>query len=95
MHRLHEPCAAGLVTPPVHSTPSPTRHTPTARPPRQLSLHFFPGEPLLMSAAADNSIKHWVFDSAEAAPRLLRFRAGHHAPPTVIKHYGQVGAGEG
>lgn len=48
-----------------------------------------------MSAASDNSIKHWVFDSAEAAPRLLRFRAGHHAPPTVIKHYGQVGDGEG
>ncbi|GFR50668.1 hypothetical protein Agub_g12918, partial [Astrephomene gubernaculifera] len=56
-----------------------------------LSLHFFPGEPLLMSSAADNSIKHWVFDSADAMPRLLRFRAGHAAPPTTVRHYGQGG----
>lgn len=25
-----------------------------------VALHFFAGEPLLMSAGADNSIKHWV-----------------------------------
>jgi U3 small nucleolar RNA-associated protein 21 len=25
-----------------------------------LSLHFFPGEPRLMSSAADNSVKQWV-----------------------------------
>eukprot|EP00198_Chlamydomonas_reinhardtii_P009303 XP_001698640.1 predicted protein [Chlamydomonas reinhardtii] len=38
----------------------------------QLSLHWFAGEPLLMSSAADNSLKHWVFDTgADAAPRLL------------------------
>ncbi|GIL87705.1 hypothetical protein Vretifemale_15746 [Volvox reticuliferus] len=56
-----------------------------------LSLHFFPGEPLLMSSAADNAVKHWVFDSADAMPRLLRFRAGHGAPPTLIRHYGENG----
>ncbi|GLI63849.1 hypothetical protein VaNZ11_006952 [Volvox africanus] len=56
-----------------------------------LSLHFFPGEPLLMSSAADNAIKHWVFDSADAMPRLLRFRAGHGAPPTLVRHYGEGG----
>ncbi|GLC36521.1 hypothetical protein PLESTM_000455900 [Pleodorina starrii] len=56
-----------------------------------LSLHFFPGEPLLMSSAADNSVKHWVFDSADAMPRMLRFRAGHAAPPTIVRHYGQGG----
>ncbi|GIL66695.1 hypothetical protein Vafri_20180 [Volvox africanus] len=56
-----------------------------------VSLHFFPGEPVLMSAAADNAIKHWVFDSADAMPRLLRFRAGHGAPPTLIRHYGEGG----
>ncbi|EFJ49064.1 hypothetical protein VOLCADRAFT_59899 [Volvox carteri f. nagariensis] len=56
-----------------------------------LSLHFFPGEPLLMSSAADNSVKHWVFDSADAMPRLLRFRAGHGAPPTIVRHYGEGG----
>ncbi|KAG2482597.1 hypothetical protein HYH03_018481 [Edaphochlamys debaryana] len=56
-----------------------------------ISLHFFPGEPLLMSSAADNSLKHWAFDSADAAPRLLRFRAGHSAPPTLVRHYGEGG----
>ena len=63
----------------------------TPPPSSQLSLHFFPGEPVLMSSAADNSIKHWIFDGAEDAGRLLRFRSGHSAPPTCILHYGQVG----
>ncbi|GAX75096.1 hypothetical protein CEUSTIGMA_g2540.t1 [Chlamydomonas eustigma] len=54
-----------------------------------VSLHFFPGEPVLMSTAADNSIKHWIFDGPEESGRLLRFRSGHSAPPTCILHYGQ------
>ena len=53
-----------------------------------VSLHFFPGEPLLMSSARDNSLKHWVFDAADGAARLLRFRSGHAAPPAVVRHYG-------
>ena len=58
----------------------------------QVCLHFFAGEPLLMSSGADNAVKHWVFDnSLDAAPRLLRFRSGHAAPPTVVAHYGEVG----
>ena len=40
---------------------------------RLTSLHFFPGEPRLMSAGADNSIKQWVFDRADGAARLLRY----------------------
>lgn len=52
------------------------------------SLHFFPGEPRLMSSAADNSIKQWLLDSEDGAARLLRFRAGHSAPPAVLRHYG-------
>ncbi len=52
------------------------------------ALHFFPGEPLLMSAGGDNSIKHWLFDAADGAARLLRFRSGHAAPPGVVRHYG-------
>ena len=60
---------------------------------RQAALHFFAGEPLLMSAGADNAVKHWVFDSAEPAARLLRFRSGHAAPPTSVVHYGEVRAG--
>lgn len=52
------------------------------------SLHFFPGEPLLMSGAADNSLKQWLFDSADGTARLLRFRSGHSAPPTCLNFYG-------
>lgn len=53
-----------------------------------LSLHFFPGEPLLMSSAADNSIKQWIFDAADGTARLLRFRSGHNAPPECLQYYG-------
>ena len=41
-----------------------------------------------MSSAADNSLKQWLFDSADGSGRLLRFRSGHSAPPAVLKHYG-------
>ena len=54
-----------------------------------LSLHFFPGEPVLMTSAADNSIKQWIFDGSDEAGRLLRFRSGHSTPPTTLVHYGQ------
>lgn len=53
------------------------------------SLYFFPGEPLLMSCAADNSLKQWLFDAADGTARLLRFRSGHSAPPSCLKFYGQ------
>lgn len=57
-----------------------------------MALHFFAGEPMLMSAGADNALKHWLLDgqAADAPARLLRFRSGHHAPPCVVRHYGQV-----
>lgn len=51
-------------------------------------LHFFAAEPVLMSTAADNSIKHWIFDGADGAARLLRFRSGHASPPSVLRFYG-------
>lgn len=41
-----------------------------------------------MSCARDNSLKHWVFDGVDGSARLLRFRSGHAAPPTVVRHYG-------
>jgi U3 small nucleolar RNA-associated protein 21 len=53
-----------------------------------LSLHFFAGEPRLMSSAADNSVKQWLFDSPDGSARLLRHRSGHSAPPTVVRYYG-------
>ncbi|EIE21950.1 WD40 repeat-like protein [Coccomyxa subellipsoidea C-169] len=55
------------------------------------TLHFFPGEPRLMSAGADNAIKQWVFDAIDGTARLLRFRSGHAAPPTCLKYYGEAG----
>ena len=53
------------------------------------ALHFFPGQPLLMSAAQDNSIKQWLFDAPDNSARLLRFRSGHSEPPTLVRHYGE------
>jgi U3 small nucleolar RNA-associated protein 21 len=53
-----------------------------------VSLHFFANEPILMSTAADNSIKMWIFDSNDGDARLLRFRSGHSAPPRCIRFYG-------
>ncbi|KAK6916926.1 WD40 repeat [Dillenia turbinata] len=52
-----------------------------------ISLHFFANEPVLMSSAADNSIKMWIFDTTDGDPRLLRFRSGHCAPPLCIRFY--------
>ena len=55
------------------------------------ALHFFAGEPRLMSAGADNAVKQWLFDSADGSARLLRFRSGHAAPPAVVRFYGDAG----
>lgn len=38
-----------------------------------------------------DALQQWVFDSPEAVPRLLKFRGGHHAPPSVIRYYGEDG----
>nr|XP_010911920.2 LOW QUALITY PROTEIN: WD repeat-containing protein 36 [Elaeis guineensis] len=53
-----------------------------------ISLHFLANEPILMSSAADNSIKMWIFDTTDGDARLLRFRSGHSAPPRCIRFYG-------
>ncbi|ONK70376.1 uncharacterized protein A4U43_C05F33080 [Asparagus officinalis] len=52
-----------------------------------VSLHFFANEPVLMSAASDNSVKMWIFDTSDGEARLLRFRSGHSAPPLCIRFY--------
>lgn len=57
-------------------------------------VHFLEGEPVLISAASDNSIKMWIFDQPDGhAPRLLRSREGHIAPPQRIRYYGSGGFG--
>lgn len=37
------------------------------------------------------AMQQWLFDSPTAAPRLLRQRSGHHAPPHLIRYYGDDG----
>ncbi|TPX62210.1 hypothetical protein SpCBS45565_g07059 [Spizellomyces sp. 'palustris'] len=51
------------------------------------SLYYYAGQPILITAGADNAIKQWVFDSAEGNPRLLRSRGGHHEPPSRIRYH--------
>ncbi|KAF5389950.1 hypothetical protein D9757_003621 [Collybiopsis confluens] len=55
------------------------------------ALEWVAGQPLLITSGDDNSVKQWLFDSPTAAPRLLKFRSGHHAPPHLIRYYGEDG----
>lgn len=56
------------------------------------TLFFVPGQPLLVTSSADNSLKQWLFDSpGSAEPRLLKHRSGHTAPPSRIRFYGDSG----
>ncbi|KAL1693333.1 Utp21 specific WD40 associated putative domain-containing protein [Schizophyllum commune] len=62
------------------------------------SLEWVPGQPLLISAGEDNSVKQWLFDAPTASldaptasPRLLKSRTGHRAPPTLVRFYGEDG----
>ena len=36
-------------------------------------------------------MKQWIFDNRDGTKRLLRFRAGHSAPPTQVTFYGEGG----
>ncbi|EGO20885.1 hypothetical protein SERLADRAFT_363098 [Serpula lacrymans var. lacrymans S7.9] len=55
------------------------------------AVEWVPGQPVLISSGEDNSVKQWLFDSPTAAPRLLKFRSGHQAPPHLIRYYGDDG----
>ncbi|KXS10068.1 YVTN repeat-like/Quino protein amine dehydrogenase [Gonapodya prolifera JEL478] len=55
------------------------------------SLHFFDGQPLLLSAGSDNSVKQWLFDAVDGVPRLLRSREGHGGSPTRIRFHDSMG----
>ncbi|KAI8786613.1 WD repeat-containing protein 36 isoform X1 [Biomphalaria glabrata] len=54
-------------------------------------LQCLPSEPLMVTCAADNSLKVWIFDLADGGARLLRLREGHSAPPSFIRFYGTDG----
>lgn len=51
---------------------------------------FLHGEPIMISMSHDNSLKMWIFDNSDGAPRLLRCRQGHFAPSHRIRFYGGV-----
>ena len=50
---------------------------------------------LALSGAPDCSaspfIQQWLSDSPTTAPRLHKFRSGHHEPPHLIRYYGEDG----
>ena len=54
-------------------------------------LSFLHGQPVLVSSSADNSLKQFLFDSPHAPPRLLRERAGHMLPVSLVRYYGTDG----
>ena len=51
-------------------------------------VQFLYGEPILLTAAADNSLKMWIFDSADGSARLLKSREGHSGFATTLQFYG-------
>eukprot|EP01135_Chromosphaera_perkinsii_P004142 Nk52_evm49s270 gene=Nk52_evmTU49s270 len=52
---------------------------------------FLNSQPLLLTSSADNSLKLWIFDQADGAPRLLKSRSGHGLGPTRVRYYGTDG----
>ncbi|GAA5908186.1 hypothetical protein JCM6882_005967 [Rhodosporidiobolus microsporus] len=56
-------------------------------------MEWVPGQPLFMTSGGDNSVKQWLLDTPTSAPRLLKQRSGHHAPPHLVRYYGEDGKG--
>ncbi|KAI7904599.1 Utp21 specific WD40 associated putative domain-containing protein [Cokeromyces recurvatus] len=53
------------------------------------SLTFLHNQPILVTAATDNSVKQWIFEKHNAVPNPFKSRSGHHAPPSKIKYFGE------
>eukprot|EP00606_Chrysophyceae_sp_TOSAG23-5_P000671 GSChrysophyteH2.ASY1.ANO1.1331.1 assembled CDS len=53
------------------------------------SIEFLHGEPIMISAAEDNTIKMWIFDAPDGSARLLRSREGHIGHSNKIRYYGE------
>jgi U3 small nucleolar RNA-associated protein 21 len=52
------------------------------------SAMFLERQPILVTGARDNSIREWIFDTADGFPRLLRFRSGCAGPARWMRFYG-------
>ncbi|OAV91685.1 hypothetical protein PTTG_06524 [Puccinia triticina 1-1 BBBD Race 1] len=55
------------------------------------NVYFLPGQPVVVTASGDNSIKMWLFETPTGLPRLLTHRSGHQRPPHLIRYYGSNG----
>jgi U3 small nucleolar RNA-associated protein 21 len=53
-------------------------------------VHFLHGEPIMVSASHDNSIKVWIYDTPDGTARLLKSREGHYGHPNKVRYYGGV-----
>ncbi|KAF7731227.1 hypothetical protein EC973_000643 [Apophysomyces ossiformis] len=49
------------------------------------SLAFLAGQPILVTAGSDNSVKQWIFEKHNSVPLPLKSRSGHYAPPSRIR----------
>lgn len=55
------------------------------------SVVYLVSQPTLLTTGTDNSMKVWIFDQTGGEARVLRERAGHSAPPTHIRFFGEEG----
>jgi len=51
-------------------------------------VHFLHGEPIMITAGEDNSVKTWIFDAPDGSARLLRSREGHRGTSNRVRFYG-------
>eukprot|EP00927_Polykrikos_kofoidii_P039823 TRINITY_DN34135_c0_g1_i1.p1 TRINITY_DN34135_c0_g1~~TRINITY_DN34135_c0_g1_i1.p1 ORF type:complete len:1018 (+),score=216.00 TRINITY_DN34135_c0_g1_i1:173-3226(+) len=65
----------------AHHTIDEAHHGPVS------SVHFLPGQPLLLTLGRDNAIREWIFDTADGIPRLLKFRSGCPGPARKMFFY--------
>ncbi|EYC14990.1 hypothetical protein Y032_0038g3562 [Ancylostoma ceylanicum] len=52
-------------------------------------LYFMPGEPVMVSASADNSLRTWVLDGGDGMPRQLVVLEGHAEGVTSVQFNGK------
>ncbi|PLW09611.1 hypothetical protein PCASD_24597 [Puccinia coronata f. sp. avenae] len=55
------------------------------------NVYFLPGQPVVVTASGDNSIKLWLFETPTGLPRLHTQRSGHQRPPHLIRYHGSNG----
>ncbi|VBB26808.1 unnamed protein product [Acanthocheilonema viteae] len=48
-------------------------------------IYYINGEPLMISAGVDNTLKTWINDMGDGMPRQLVLLEGHHKPITAVK----------